>query len=325
VAPSGSTYQTIQVNLGSDFQASNICYGITIFGLAGTAVCSPPSTQSNANRTNGTTQLSQVAEVTTYAGVSLPSTGGYSYREGADIFNDDDGAANADEGCVASCTSVVSITAAQHAAFTDCGLTQSTILTRIADCASKNGSNATWDGGTQSNSGDAVWKLVTRHGANKEVWQDQRTGLLWSSIASTTNKWCPAAGNNDASDPSGYCNANTTSYCIETLYPGGGAATPGFSGDSFIAGTYDAAKGGMGRGSTPSVDWRLPTIHDYDQAEVDGIRHVMPDMGAFGSDEWSSTISSANRAKAWEDWTIRANITTNDRFANSYNIRCVGH
>jgi hypothetical protein len=185
------------------------------------------------------------------------------------------------------------------------------------------GSLATWNGASAGNSGEGVWKLVTRNtpqgtctsSVNScrpvEVWQDQRTGLLWSSLvaggyASTgggqvADNWCRAAGNDQSTtvtsgtawpttDPVGYCNSGTyqnqttpTSYCTEkAIY--GPTLSPALATENWTTGVYDLAKGGMravGGTSSPGVRWRLPTIGDYKQADVNGIRHVMPDMGAM--------------------------------------------
>ena len=76
--------------------------------------------------------------------------------------------------------------------------------------------------------------------------------------------------------------------------------------------------------SSPGVRWRLPTSHDYDQAEVDGIRFVLPDMLATGGTwEWSATIFSDNRANALAFDSGAAQRAVNGR--NDYlNVRCVG-
>jgi hypothetical protein len=326
-SPNASGYSSVTLDLGSAFQVSNFSSSKNIFGRSGAATISgdPTVLVSNVNRSIAGIQVYQYSEWTTYAGTALPSTGGYSYRNGASILNDDDGQYNTDAGCAANCTSVISITAAQHAGYSDCGVAQATISGRIADCASTNGSAATWSGSSNGNSGEGIWKLVARSGANHEVWQDQRTGLLWSSIASTNADWCEASGNNDGADPAGYCNVNTTSYCIETLYPGGGTPTVGFAGDTFPGGPYDSAKGLMGLGSTPPVSWRLPTSHDYLQAEVDGIRHVMPDMGAFGggNSEWIATVNSIDRTRGYKFGSNDGVLFSGDRFGLN-NVRCVG-
>lgn len=111
----------------------------------------------------------------------MPISGGYNYRDIPDFSKDDDGFIGT------SCKYAPRPT-------NDCGTTQNTITGRIADCAITNPTTAIWNGATQCNGGEGLWKLVTRNGANKEVWQDQRTGLLWSSIVGSSN-WCQASGN----------------------------------------------------------------------------------------------------------------------------------
>ena len=105
---------------------------------------------------------------------------------------------------------------------------------------------------------------------------------------------------------SGLQPASPISYCAEAA----GLNPP--SGENWSGGIYLAAKGLMGANSTPSVRWRLPTIHDYEQAELDGIRFILPDMGAGGSTrpiidtspgssnyEWASTVFSGARSNSW--------------------------
>jgi hypothetical protein len=278
------------------------------------------------------------------------------YREVPHILTDDDGYYNADAGCAANCTTVVSVTAAQHAAFVDCGTTQTSIATRIADCTSKNGTAASWMGSVSSTGGQGNWYLVTRSGANNEVWQDNNTALIWSSAVSTTaaggDNWCRASGNAEAGDPSNYCNSVTyqlqypiaESDCAE---PAGAVPTPGWCSngtayinaagctgaggtwtanpDNWVAGTYSPQKGGMGANSaTLKVRWRLPTLHDYELAEVDGIRSVMPDMGAFATNyEWSSSVNSRGRNSGWIFYGNFGYVNGDIR-GNVYVVRCVG-
>ncbi len=200
--------------------ASKVCSDKSIFGTTGTADCNGISLQSNACRDAGTiviaqfldgqttsTQLSQNAEVTTYAGSgatpNLPTTGGYKYRDIPDVNKDDDGYTG------------ITVKYAPRPG-TICG-TSGNITARIADCVTANGANATWDGGVKGSSGQSVWKLVTRAAANLEVWQDQRTGLLWSSQVGTAVNWCQASGNTQ--------NASVTLYQLYNGAPG--ASTTG--------------------------------------------------------------------------------------------------
>ena len=67
--------------------------------------------------------------------------------------------------------------------YSNCGLSSEilTIKDAIADCLDKNPANATWDATKNGTSGEADWKLVTVTSEDLIIWQDQRTGLLWTS------------------------------------------------------------------------------------------------------------------------------------------------
>jgi len=340
--------------------ASQIMTGNTILGVVGTSTGTfDANTYSNAPRDVASTPITLLSEVTTYAGSggspNLPTSGGYAYRDVPNILKDDDGYYNADAGCVSNCTPVVSITAAQHTAFVDCGTTQTSIAARVADCATQNGAAASWSGATDSNGGEGSWKMVTHQGANKEVWQDQRTMLVWSSLvvpSTSYDNWCRAAGNAEAGDPSNYCNSaiyqpeypTAESECAEPVganpVPGwcsngtayssaagctGAGGTWTANTDNFGTGTYSAAKGGMGASSPVlKVRWRLPTIHDYDQAEIDGIRSVMPDLGAFGNSyECSATVGSTQRFLAYA-FSQASGIPSTVGRSSALRVRCVG-
>ena len=212
IAPAGSAYSTVAIDAGSGLSSSHICSGAAVLGISGWAAC--PA--SHAFHDVGSLQLSAYLEAKSYAGTALPSTLGYTYRDVPELLKDDDGSATSDNGCVADCTGIQTVTVSQHTNFVDCGVSQATILERIADCASSNSTPATWNGLVRSNGGHGVWKLVSRNGANQEVWKDMKTGLLWSTKSSTAPDWCAASGNDDAADPSGFCGANTQSYCAET-------------------------------------------------------------------------------------------------------------
>jgi hypothetical protein len=193
-----------------------------------------------------------------------------------------------------------------------CGLSGS-IARRISDCELKNGASATWDG-TSVNK--AIWKLVTQTGPMsdqccmrkaREVWQDQKTGLLWSSLISLDINWCKAAGSNNIpgnpyaeKDLNKICtdrsNQNTSGKAISACYEDGENKFTSVDPAIDIAG-----KAGLGFSSTPSVAWRIPMISDYHQAVINGIDEVLPDMiGYLG--EWSGTSSSRLTAKySWYD------------------------
>ncbi|OFZ51350.1 MAG: hypothetical protein A2428_06835 [Bdellovibrionales bacterium RIFOXYC1_FULL_54_43] len=194
----------------------------------------------------------------------------------------------------------------------NCGTTQATIAEKISDCATQNGANASWNGATKANGGQGPWRLVTR-GGGYEVWRDERTKLLWSDALAYTS-WCRSAGNIENAGgidcaPGGFSQpATPESWCAESA----GFVTPA---------TYDSRKGNMGVGTTPSVKWRLPSRADWMQAEVNGLRFVLPSMGTSW---WTTTIQAVSRNNAWYF------DGTNGFFGNAarnatYNMaRCVG-
>lgn len=180
-----------------DLTPTNIKFGVNIFGIDGSFVgvgTFQTNMSSNALRDSGTQVISNLTDQTTsnqmtldneqntYSGTDFPTTGGFNYRDVPDVTKDDDG----HDG--------VTCKYAPRPA-NDCGSTQNTVSARIANCLSQNPLTSTWNGSVQCNRGQGIWKLVTRMGANKEVWQDQRTGQLWSSRVSTSMNWCQASGN----------------------------------------------------------------------------------------------------------------------------------
>lgn len=314
--------------------ASNIKSGVTIFGVTGIY----PGLSSTAYRDKNTTQLSSISESVTYAGLDLPATGGYAYRDIPKISKDDDGTTGGSNTYV-NRSSPISWTGRT------CG-TAGTIEQRISDCATQLGSASTWSGTTYGNAGQATWKIVTRsadctstapNSSCKEVWRDERTLLLWSSKLSEGINWCKASGNNAISgnpaadtDSSNYCDNGTyqatSGQAISACYDDN--STNFINTDAAI--TNGNGKGGLGKTSSPAVQWRLPSLHDYYQAEIDGIRYVMPDMGnsingAASQNEWTASVLSTSRASAWLFNSYSgANSTATRNTSANIGVRCIG-
>jgi hypothetical protein len=295
-----------------DLRSYNIKAGVVIFGVTGTASCT--STLSASGTTGGeatSSNLSLVSSSQTDVPAIQKDTDGF---EGANGASSDFHPVN-------------------RTSFVNCGNAQNTLSARIADCAALNGANAVWNGETNVGAGQGTWKLVTRSAPNQEVWQDQRTGLLWSSVLSSNENWCRASGNAEASDPNGYCNSTTfqpsyptaQSWCAES-----GPTTMkevAGSGENWASGIYHPSKGGMGATSTassPSVHWRSPTRNDYELAEIDGIRFVLPDMlQSSSANEWTATVVAANRENSWQYSGQAGGLMTANRSGTS-SVRCVG-
>jgi hypothetical protein len=335
--PSDTAHNVINVDMGADYLAGNICSTRSILNLAGTAVCNSVFSDlvaSNMHRDVATAQMTLTTEISTL--VYAPG-----YRDIPDVTKDDDGYNGSSP-----------VLKATRPANT-CGTTQATIAARIADCEEVNGSctngalttkatceadsstwtsTATWIGANKGISGEGTWRLVTRAAGGQEVWRDERTGLIWGDSAGS-NTWCRASGNAqtlaqdgtgsgicDPADPIGHGAQDImpTSICAES-----GSLAPALGGEDWVTGVYDVSKGGMGAvatGSSPSVRWRLPTKYDWHAADNNGIRFVLPNMdNAF----WSASVVSYNRDYAWNFGGYYGSIGASGRNVNRA-VRCVG-
>lgn len=217
-----------------------------------------------------------------------------------------------------------------------CGTT-GTLSARISNCSSNNPNSASWNGATNGNSSEGSWTLVTVYqaaaadGANcsscTEVWRDDRTGLIWSDRitngTTTTFNWCHVTGVSQGGPlgqddiGGGFCNSGASqnqTTPVSLCYEYEGLDTPNF--------TF-AAKGNLRASSIPAVHWRVPTIHDWEQAELDGVRFVLPnmlDVDFF----WSASIySSSSRTNGWRFNSMYGYALMNNR-ANFFSARCVG-
>lgn len=313
--------------------ATEICSSDTILGVAGSATCGGVTLASHEHRDASVTQISLPTEVVTDAATSYTNATAYGsstgYRAVPDINKDDDGYTGG------SVTAVNRTTPIAWGS-TTCG-TSGTISARISSCATAFGGQATWNGATQGNAGQGVWKLVTRTGAvngsleGSEVWQDQTTGQMWSSLVATAATWCKASGSNDIAgnptaqvDPSGYCNnasyQTTSGAAVSACFEDGGT---NFTQTDASITNNTGGKGGLGYSSTPKVGWRLPNIYDYHQAEVDGIRFVMPDMIPVNNYEWSASVLSSDSGNAWFFHGAYGAVNLANR-NTTYGVRCVG-
>lgn len=364
VSVSGSTSSTIPIGFydgatscsisDANLIANNIKLGKTILGISGTF--DGIVLNSNAHRNRATAPISQIAESLTYAGVNLPA----GYRDVPTIATDDDGYVAADT----SSSQAVFVkrdtaTGAEWNAGVSrnvCGKgVNASLVNKIADCDSQHSSKPNWDAGvagrvswngaTNGNAGQGSWTLVTVYSSSlnngdvcdlscKEVWRDDRTGLMWSDHLASDN-WCKASGNTETADPSNFCNDITyqpaynagtpaaESWCAETGPSIMNEVTG--NGEVWAAGTYHAAKGGLGKNSSISVRWRLPTKFDFGSAESNGLRFVVPGMAAASSGtlEWSATIKASDRNKAFTFHGLDGSIDSGTRTSN-YAVRCVG-
>jgi hypothetical protein len=183
---------------------------------------------------------------------------------------------------------------------TTCGIGENFkgIDARINDCRLKNNDSALWNGYLSGASGEGSWKLVALTTRGKEIWQDVRTGMVWSDNEATGN-WCMASGNNQEAslDISTDCKTlgETKNLCSEISTDGIGT----------------------------NIRWRLPTRNDFLQADLNGLRFVMSHGDEFGF--WTATMQSGipGRTHAWVYYpgqgTLEAQALTSVR-----GVRCVG-
>lgn len=227
-----------------------------------------------------------------------------------------------------------------------CGKDATSITAKIQDCYDQHAIKPSWDAGVvnriswngevNGNAGQGSWTLVTVYSSSLangtacdvtcyEVWRDDRTNFLWSDKLGSTN-WCKATGSSNSAyaslpasfkedDPNNYCDSQTyqeqtnapESWCLEHA----ALNTPA---------TYDPMKGGMRLATTPAATWRLPTIYDWEQANINGVRFVLPNMGG---NFWSASIYSASRAYAWNIHGSYGNVSSDASRITSYGVHCL--
>ena len=178
------------------------------------------------------------------------------------------------------------------------GINLKGIDARINDCRLKNIDSALWNGYLSGASGEGSWQLVALTSRGKEIWLDIRTGMVWSDAEATGN-WCMASGN-----------AQEASLDIATDCKNMGE-------NKNLC--HDMNIDGIGS----NIRWRLPTRNDYLQADLNGLRFVMPLGDELGF--WTATMQSGKpgRTHAWvyypEQGTLEAQVLTSVR-----GIRCIG-
>lgn len=219
-----------------------------------------------------------------------------------------------------------------------CGTTATTLSGKITDCNTQNAAASRWLG-SNGNSGHGNWTLVMASNgvevdgdpcvgidpANppnppdparvcKEIWRDDRTGLLWSDRLATDQNWCKASG------------ANLGTVCSNTTnQPSPPESLCAEDGTRNTSNTYNVAKGNMLLGSAnQKVRWWLPTRYDWMEAEENGIRFVLPNITA---NFWTSSADSANLTQAWifkNAAGAGGALDTLDMLNETTSTRCIG-
>ena len=307
---------------------------ISIFGIVGTFYAAG-EWGSGASRIPNSPRIDLSSETQTHSGSSSDPSLPDNYHEVPLFFSpndtnlvqiDDDGSA------------VPTVDRSLWGTIT-CGLT-GTIVQRISDCGSKM-TTASWNGTSYGNASQGQWKLVTRSGLNKEVWRDDSTGMLWSSLVATNLNWCKASGSSNSANPS--LNSilkenDPDDFCDGNVYQKNGVSELSISACFQSTGLTDAdskisisGKGNLNLTSSPLVRWRLPTLYDYQIAEYHGIRFVLPDMGFARSIqnpllEWTGTINSLSSISE-EAWAVDSKEGDHINVIRSaeLGVRCIGH
>lgn len=202
------------------------------------------------------------------------------YRSIPDIATDDEGSKN----------NVITLETRPKET---CGQGEGLSLTeRKTNCATRNNKlkNFLWSATASGAAGEADWALVSRNSAGFEIWQDYRTGMVWSDIISSGANWCNAAG-------------NAEEVCRE------------MKGTSLCLGKI---------GGLDNVTWRLPTRNEFMQADLDGLRFVLK-ISESETDFWTATLDSASiaRDKAWV-YRVTQGTLTSASFSNAKAVRCIG-
>ncbi len=207
---------------------------------------------------------------------------------------------------------------------------------------------------------------VWRDDRTKLLWSDYIGKLRLDRFASTNPtpamfNWCVASGNAQSNDPSNYCNSSTyqnpppdfsaLSLCAEAtgLYTPRGV-DPSYltfnAGPSQITGhaaaqwnpanedlTIIEAKGNLSNTSTPSVQWRLPTLQDWRVAQNNGAGSVFPSLyipwnppnPSIYPSHWTSTLNSGYLPHAWDFAPAQGYAWyDNNRGTAARAVRCIG-
>lgn len=319
-------FSSVLVNLGAEFQKENICSGKTIFGRAGTAVCNAlfgDTIYSMAPRSDLATAPTSSSN-RSVASISQEASSASAFTSNYDLVPKPEYVTDGRYGNGFAVEKRHHLETIVGRPTVTCGDTGS-IEARTSDCATKNTNKAFYSGKNYGQSGEGDWKLVTRTSSGYEVWRDERTKLLWSDTLSQGYNWCQAAGYSSSS--------STTSKTGYECQAGGGGLQPATPVSACADASLLSNLNGVTTYETPSaenerkgnlsvsdVKWRLPTIEDWQLANVNGIRKVLPNIDFFF---WSASSLSDGVSYAWYFYGFYGNIVNIDRNID-ISVRCVG-
>lgn len=178
---------------------------------------------------------------------------------------------------------------------TECGNSVAeayTLSDRIKDCKDKvpEANAIAWAGKKNGINGEGDWQLVS-YSNNKQVWQDLRTGLLWSDIVATADYEVASGVEMGSTD-------NFKDRVCQTI--------------------TDTPKDALGKIHSSRVEWRLPNRNEYLQADINGARFVLPNTDQL---TWTSSYSGDDNAWAINQKTGVLQLTS---IGDSLSVRCVG-
>jgi len=187
----------------------------------------------------------------------------------------------------------------------DCGnssLSTVKIIERIKDCNDKIGDATAsyWSGHAKGINGEGNWSLVS-YSNKKKVWQDSRTGLLWSDIVETEEYELAAGLEVDSDDPEEDESAAKKRVCQT---------------DS------DNYKDALGNIHESKVHWRLPNRNEYLQADINGARFVLPNTDP-NTDQETWTASYAGNSEAWAI-NQKTGVLRKVNMITKLKVRCIG-
>lgn len=185
---------------------------------------------------------------------------------------------------------------------TDCGSGGATIQDKIDDCATNNPGMNTYNGLELGQAAEGKWTLVRKNGSI-EVWRDEKTRLLWSSIVANNINWFKASGSNDSN----------LGYAMQGTDCGGGdcQTTPSITQTCPAAFSLDSFSGTI---------WKLPSVDDFRIAFVNGYIKVM----SQDFDAWTSTSATYPKSEAWYVHSSGGTINQAAR-AQEKDVICVGY
>lgn len=177
----------------------------------------------------------------------------------------------------------------------DCGnatTSTTTLADRIKSCKDTipDANSIAWSGKAKGISGEGDWQLVS-YSNKMKVWQDFRTGLLWSDIVETA----------DYEIASG-----VTVGVVDNLK------------DRVCQTVADTPRDALGNIHESKVHWRLPNRNEYLQADINGARFVLPN-----TDQETWTSSYAGDSQAWAI-TQKTGVLRKVNMTTKLKVRCIG-